>query len=119
MSQTDGEGVPKAEQRLLQLLRQFTDVLGRESDDLARQESEARASRSMQTSESERQRNIQLTQLSNRTIAENLKIRQELMDLVSSINGKSDAGVTKFLKLGRFSRWSLRVSLIGCQRFQQ
>lgn len=100
MSQTDGEGVPKAEQRLLQLLRQFTDVLGRESDDLARQESEARASRSMQTSESERQRNIQLTQISNRTVAENLKTRQELMDLVSSINGKSDAGVTKFLKIG-------------------
>lgn len=100
MSQTDREGVSKAEQRLLQLLRQFTDVLSWEADDLARQESEAKANHSSRTSQNERQRNIQLTELSNRSVAGNLKIRQELMDLVSSINGKSDAGVTKYLEIG-------------------
>lgn len=100
MSQADGEGVPKAEQRLSQLLRQFTNVLSWEADDLARQESEARASRSLHASQNERQRNIQLTELSNRTVAQNLKIRQELMDLVSFITSNSDSGVTRYLEIG-------------------
>jgi hypothetical protein len=96
----DGEGIQKAEDRLTKLLRQFTDALSREADQLATQESEAKAHRSLRASQNDRQRNIQLTELSNRTVANSLKLRQELFDVLSSFVERPNSSVVRYLNIG-------------------
>ena len=93
-------GLAASEQHLLQLIRQFADVINHETDYLARVESELKSSISERRAEIDKQRRIKLTELSNRATAESIAAKENIHDLARKLGLNPQSGVPQFLYLG-------------------